>query len=229
MLWCLACTAPAVRAAAELRVVNGDFSDTAGLIRGEAFRPLAIGRYTPGTDHVLVARGVPAGTPLTIVFQAAAGGPGLDNVALHFRPSAVAAGLPGVHVNAVAWGRPILPGERAPSDPATLVRDLGFDSVTSYVWIHHVPLPEQATDYDFVRDGYLWYWGEAERRYAVPFFPNVTMGWGSSARARVWSRSTAGTNGPRGATSSPTPCMAWRISRRCVPCSEGVHVPRESC
>jgi hypothetical protein len=95
----------------------------------------------------------------------------------------VAAGLPGVHVNAVVWGRPILPGEQAAADPATLVKDLGFDSVTSYVWIHHVPLPKQEPDYDLVRDGYLWYWGEADRRFDVPFFPNVTMGWDSSLRA----------------------------------------------
>lgn len=88
-----------------------------------------------------------------------------------------------MHVNAVVWGRPILPGEQAAADPATLVKDLGFDSVTSYVWIHHVPLPKQETDYDIVRDGYLWYWGEADRRFDVPFFPNVTMGWDSSPRA----------------------------------------------
>lgn len=99
------------------------------------------------------------------------------------RAKAVAAGHPGVHVNAVVWGRPILPGEEAAADPAALVRDLGFDSVTSYVWIHHVPLPKQETDYDMVRDEYLWYWSEAERRHAVPYFPNVTMGWDASPRA----------------------------------------------
>jgi len=98
------------------------------------------------------------------------------------RAKAVAAGLPGVHVNAVAWGTPILPGEKAPSDPAKLIADLGFDSVTSYVWIHHVQLPDQQTDYDIVRDGYMNYWDEAKRNYAMPFFPNVTMGWDSSPR-----------------------------------------------
>ncbi len=99
------------------------------------------------------------------------------------RAKAVAAGLPGVHVNAVAWGTPILPGEKAPSDPVKLIADLGFDSVTSYVWIHHVPLPNQQTNYDIVRDGYMNYWDDAKRRYAMPFFPNVTMGWDSSPRA----------------------------------------------
>jgi hypothetical protein len=61
-------------------------------------------------------------------------------------------GLPGLHLNAVVWGQPILPGEKTPVDAAKLVRELGFDSVTSYVWIHHVPLPRQVTDYDFVRE-----------------------------------------------------------------------------
>lgn len=100
-----------------------------------------------------------------------------------FRSKAAAAGLPGLHLNAVVWGRPILPGERKPADAAQLVKDLGFDSVTSYVWIHHVALPELQTDYGEVRDGYFCYWNEAEQRFDVPYFPNVTMGWDSSPRA----------------------------------------------
>jgi len=104
---------------------------------------------------------------------------GLDT----FRAKAVAAGLPGLHLNAVVWGQPILPGEKKPADAAQLVKDLGFDSVTSYVWIHHVPLPKMQTDYDEVRDTYFRYWNEAERTFGVPYYPNVTMGWDSSPRA----------------------------------------------
>ena len=100
-----------------------------------------------------------------------------------FRRKAVAAGLPGLHLNAVVWGRPILPGEGKPVDPAQLVKDLGFDSVTSYVWIHHVPLPKLQTDYNEVRDSYFRYWSQAEQKFGVPYFPNVTMGWDSSPRA----------------------------------------------
>ena len=100
-----------------------------------------------------------------------------------FRAKAVAAGLPGLHLNAVVWGRPILPGEKKPADAAQLVKDLGFDSVTSYVWIHHVHLPELQTDYNEVRDNYFGYWSQAERNHDLPYFPNVTMGWDSSPRA----------------------------------------------
>jgi len=63
------------------------------------------------------------------------------------------------------------------------VRDLGFDSVTSYVWIHHVQLPSLVTDYNFVRDEYFKYWERAEKLFGVPYFPNVSMGWDSSPRA----------------------------------------------
>ncbi|MGO9204385.1 MAG: glycoside hydrolase family 99-like domain-containing protein [Limisphaerales bacterium] len=100
-----------------------------------------------------------------------------------FRGKARAAGLPGLHLNAVVWGQPILPREDKPADPAKLVRELGFDSVTSYVWIHHVPLPEQVTDYNFVRDEYFKYWDRAQKLFDVPYFPNVSMGWDSSPRA----------------------------------------------
>ena len=100
-----------------------------------------------------------------------------------FRAKARAAGLPGLHLNAVVWGQTILPAEKTVADPAKLVRDLGFDSVTSYVWIHHVALPKLATDYDFVRDQYFTYWTRAATNFDVPYIPNVTMGWDPSPRA----------------------------------------------
>lgn len=99
------------------------------------------------------------------------------------RAKAVAAGLPGLHLNAVVWGQTILPAEKKPADTVKLIKDLGFDSVTSYVWIHHVALPEQQTDYNFVRDAYFAYWRTTEQQFGVPYFPNVTMGWDSSPRA----------------------------------------------
>ena len=99
-----------------------------------------------------------------------------------FRAMAREAGLPGLHLNAVVWGRAILPGEGKVAEPRELVRDLGFDSVTSYVWVHHAPLNEQQTDYNEVRDQYLAYWDRAEEMFDVPYFPNVTMGWDPSPR-----------------------------------------------
>jgi hypothetical protein len=51
---------------------------------------------------------------------------------------AIAAGLKGVHWNLVAWGRPVLPVEKVPANTADLIKLLGFNSATSYVWVHHV-------------------------------------------------------------------------------------------
>ncbi|RYX81652.1 hypothetical protein EON83_22910 [bacterium] len=103
-----------------------------------------------------------------------------------FRAKAVAAGLPGIHINAVMWGNTILPGEQAPADYKRLVQLLGFDSTTSYVWLHHVGLPQQQTDFTVARDQYLNYWERAKKdmdEINVPYFPNVSMGWDSSPRA----------------------------------------------
>ncbi len=100
-----------------------------------------------------------------------------------FRSKAKAAGFPDIHLNAVVWGRSIIPGEKKPANAADVVRQLGFDSVTSYVWIHHVNLPEQQTDYTYVQEAYFKYWTKADSIFDVPYYPNVTMGWDSSPRA----------------------------------------------
>ena len=100
-----------------------------------------------------------------------------------FRAQTRAAGFPGLHLNAVVWGQPILPGESTFANPQQLVNDLGFDSFTSYVWIHHGGLdafPE--TDYDACRDNYVRYWEKVEQAFSLPYIPNVTMGWDSSPR-----------------------------------------------
>ncbi len=101
------------------------------------------------------------------------------------REKAKIAGLKGVHWNLVAWGNPILPMEKAPSNTPELIQMLGFDSSTSYVWIHHVELPETQTDYNYVRDAYFEHWDKAKEEYGVPYIPNVTMGWNSTPRCNT--------------------------------------------
>lgn len=98
------------------------------------------------------------------------------------RQKAVAAGLKGVHWNLVAWGNPILPVENPPANTAELISTLGFDSATSYVWIHHAYLPEPLTDYNYVRDTYFSHWQQAKKDYGAPYFPNITMGWDPAPR-----------------------------------------------
>jgi len=100
-----------------------------------------------------------------------------------FRAKVKAAGFPDLHLNAVVWGTPILPGETVPVDAKVVVDDLGFDSVTSYVWIHHYASEIfPAVEYNTIRDAYFDYWDKAERKFDQPYYPNVTMGWDSSPR-----------------------------------------------
>ena len=100
----------------------------------------------------------------------------------HLDQKAVAAGLKGIHWNLVAWGNPILPGEKVPSDIPRLISSLGFNSATSYVWIHHVELPDAQNDYNSARDEYFAHWDQVKTEYGIPYFPNISMGWDSSPR-----------------------------------------------
>lgn len=99
-----------------------------------------------------------------------------------FRQQTKAAGFRDLHLNAVAWGQPVLPETQAPIHLAELVKRLGFDSVTSYVWVHHVRLGKMQTDYREAHSNYLGYWDRANEMFEVPYFPNVSVGWDSSPR-----------------------------------------------
>jgi len=108
---------------------------------------------------------------------------------------AIDAGLKGIHWNLVAWSAAILPGQDAPLNNKELLEKLKFDSATSYVWIHHVGLPQVETDFNYVRDKYLEHWDNAVKDYGVPYYPNVTMGWDPSPRTnqeKEWSGSNYG-------------------------------------
>jgi len=100
-----------------------------------------------------------------------------------FRAKTVAAGFSGLELNVVLWSVRVLPSETTVTDPVEMVRYLGFDSIGSYVWIHHVQLdsfPE--TSYTRVMEAAAAHWEETVARYPQPFHPNVTMGWDASPR-----------------------------------------------
>ncbi|MFM8654355.1 MAG: glycoside hydrolase family 99-like domain-containing protein [Verrucomicrobiota bacterium] len=100
-----------------------------------------------------------------------------------FRERVRSAGFPNLHFNAVAWGKPVLPGEKVIRNLPQLIADLGFDSVTSYVWIHHVELDQTPfTPFMTVLEEYLKVWNRMQEEYGIPYFPNLTMGWDNSPR-----------------------------------------------
>ncbi len=97
-----------------------------------------------------------------------------------FRARTRAAGLPGIHLNAVAWG---VKPEGLAKDPNELLERLGFDSVTSYCWIHHVyPKQFPVTSYaDWAKQAEAQ-WVPFRGEWKLPYYPNVSMGWDSSPR-----------------------------------------------
>lgn len=120
------------------------------------------------------------------LFRVVEGAGSVDHAATllnQFRAKTRAAGFPDLHLNAVVWGVQLLPGETKLSNPVELLKHLGFDSVTSYVWVHHIPFPTfPITDYHYVREAMKAYNQEASGAYDLPYYPNVSMGWDSSPR-----------------------------------------------
>jgi hypothetical protein len=101
-----------------------------------------------------------------------------------FRVRTKAAGFSDLHLNAVTWGVKLLPGESDVPDLKSLLEELRVDSVTSYVWVHHVKLAEfPVTQYNTVAKAYEGYRATASEALGKPYFPNVSVGWDSSPRS----------------------------------------------
>ncbi len=106
-----------------------------------------------------------------------------------FRTAARLAGFAGVHLNAVAWGNPLLPGEDVPARVPELLAQLGVDSATSYVWVHHMHFTQGRTSYQTMFESYMEHWKKARHEYPCEYFPNITVGWDSSPRlapSEIW-------------------------------------------
>jgi hypothetical protein len=100
-----------------------------------------------------------------------------------FRRKTQAAGLPGLHLNAVVWGVKVLPSEKSFASPGAILQALGFDSVTSYVWVHHVRMPSfPVTPYADVAAKAAESWRTLSAGHKLPYHPNVSMGWDPSPR-----------------------------------------------
>lgn len=98
------------------------------------------------------------------------------------RARAMHAGFPEIHLNAVGWEHAVLPNHGSATDIDTAIAALGFDSVTSYVWVHHHRLPTLQTPYADILAAAEQGWAEFADRFPVQYFPNVTVGWDPSPR-----------------------------------------------
>ena len=100
-----------------------------------------------------------------------------------FRSRVRAAGLGELHLNAVVWGIETLPTENTLNEPNDILQFLGIDSVTSYVWVHHLPFCGfPSTPYPVLREACRSEHERLSSAYGLPYFPNVTVGWDSTPR-----------------------------------------------
>ncbi len=103
-----------------------------------------------------------------------------------FRAKVKAAGFPDLHLNGVLWG--------LKDDMEKTIEELGINSTTTYVWIHHNNLPDTpATEYTKAADAYFKCVESGggvnglenpASEISVPYHINVSMGWDSSPRCR---------------------------------------------
>lgn len=100
-----------------------------------------------------------------------------------FRAKAMAAGFPGLHIQAILWGcipatLSMVPGDRSETQ-ANTVEALGLDSLTNYQWCHYV---RPAGDYIPWAEKAISAWDKWTSEFSVPFFPHVSVGWDTNPR-----------------------------------------------
>jgi hypothetical protein len=100
-----------------------------------------------------------------------------------FRAKCVAAGLPGVHLQAILWSNipaslSATPGDRTQTQDNT-VRYFGFESLTNYQWCHLVPANQ---DYRSWGEQATAKYGEFDANFSVPYFPHVSIDWDPNPR-----------------------------------------------
>ena len=108
---------------------------------------------------------------------------------VEIRKRAERAGVGKLHLNVIALEAPILPGETQRGDLNELSQELGFDSVGSYVWVHHHCIPQERYPYEKLAADASNDYAKFRREYQLPYLSNVTVGWDSSPRAvstEVW-------------------------------------------
>ncbi len=111
-----------------------------------------------------------------------------------FRLKTKAAGFPDLHLNVILRGDEIfakgstlvLSEDTTPSpvdDQNELAFKLGFRSIGSYTWAHHVKSPNfPKTEYAYVRQEAAEHWHATVKKFQLPYYANVSCGWDSTPR-----------------------------------------------
>ena len=114
-----------------------------------------------------------------------------------FREKVVAAGFPGLHIQAILWSKipasaALVPGDRSNTQDNT-IQTLGIDSLTNYQWVHYVHA--QGSYIDWGKRA-VARWNPWADEFSVPFFPHVSVGWDTNPRYKTFQRNTVVNRSP---------------------------------
>ena len=99
-----------------------------------------------------------------------------------FRRKVKTAGFPDLHLNAIYFKVPVLQNEKGLKGAENIIRELTFDSITSYVWVHHQQLEQDFTPASKVFKNYLKIWDKIDKDIKIPYHPNITVAWDNNPR-----------------------------------------------
>ena len=105
---------------------------------------------------------------------------------LAFRAAVREAGFPDLHLQLIVWSGDAVGVNRSGVDGGkvdlpleTIVERLGFNSLTNYQFVHMTDIDRP---YDSVAADIVRIWDETAKRFAVPYFPHVSIGWDNNPR-----------------------------------------------
>ena len=113
-----------------------------------------------------------------------------------FRQKCIDAGLGGLHLQFVQWSDRVLnlsgfDGNKKPE--AEVMNALGFDSLTNYQFTHFVNIDR---DYSEIMKDVPPHWENWSKKYDIPYFPHISVGWDNNPRFNNFRRGIVKNNTP---------------------------------
>lgn len=130
------------------------------------------------------------GKPVVSIYDVAnfingLGGVAQANGALQWlREEAIRAGLPGVHIQMIKWGKRQLnlsgvDGSTMQLEQLEALHLLDFDSCTHYQYAHFANIDR---NYEEIMEDVLQEWADVQKNSKVPYYPHVSIGWDNNPR-----------------------------------------------
>ncbi len=120
---------------------------------------------------------------LTNLLKGLGGVAGVRDTFDWFRAEAVAAGLPGLHLQLTYWNQQAfnfsgVDGAITATGPE-IVSALGFDSMTHYQFCHFTNIDR---DYNEIISDVVKEWERISTQHPIPYFPHLSVGWDNNLR-----------------------------------------------